>query len=341
MPRLRSVIKRVIAYALYYSGALWLYAALVLRNRAVVLMYHRVLPAGADTFSDDGIIVTPETFEANMRFLRRHFVPLTAAGFRECLERGSFPRRACLVTFDDGWQDNAVHTLPVLRNLGVPAAIFVATGYLGTDRTFWQEDMSRRLFAMSRGTEPARRLLEELNLSDACVADAANARRIVREFVTTLKTRGSSQVERVASLIAAAGDRPSGPANACGDDRFMSWDEVGRMASSGVVCIGSHAHSHIPLTQLGPERALSDLLQSIREIAERALPAPWLCAYPNGDFDDDVVHSVRAAGLELGFTTQPGRVAPDADRLRLPRVNVHENAASSEPEFLCRILGVF
>jgi hypothetical protein len=46
-------------------------------------------------------------------------------------------------------------------------------------------------------------------------------------------------------------------------------------------------------------------------------------------------------GLTLGFTTEHGYVAPRADPRRLPRVNIHESAASTQPEFMCRLLGLF
>jgi peptidoglycan/xylan/chitin deacetylase (PgdA/CDA1 family) len=97
----------------------------------------------------------------------------------------------------------------------------------------------------------------------------------------------------------------------------------------------------VPLTQLGLQKARAELLLSIREIETHGVPAPRLCAYPNGDYDEDVVESVKSAGLVLAFTTEPGRVAPGSDPYRLPRVNVHETAASTPPQFLCRLLGLF
>ena len=65
----REFLKRCIAYLLYWSGALWIYRRVLLRNRAIVLTYHRVLPDSADSCSAPGIVVTPSVFEANMKFL--------------------------------------------------------------------------------------------------------------------------------------------------------------------------------------------------------------------------------------------------------------------------------
>ena len=122
-PSLRATIKRLLTATLYFSGVAWLVSAWLFRRRALVLMYHRVLPdrPAPDAYSADAIVVTPETFERHMRFLRRFFTPVDGEQLRAML-RGEAPwqPRACLVTFDDGWFDNFEHALPVLRRERVP-----------------------------------------------------------------------------------------------------------------------------------------------------------------------------------------------------------------------------
>ena len=59
------------------------------------------------------------------------------------MERENFPRRGVVITFDDGYLDNLENALPILRDANVPATIYIATGYVGTDREFWWDDLER------------------------------------------------------------------------------------------------------------------------------------------------------------------------------------------------------
>jgi peptidoglycan/xylan/chitin deacetylase (PgdA/CDA1 family) len=299
------------------------------------------LPRDADSFSDSGIKVTPDTFAANVRFLRRHFAPLNAEEFVRCLRRGAFPRGACLVTFDDGWFDNEQYALPILHEGNVPAVFFVATGFIGSQEVFWQERMTRQLFMLSRHPGAGAQVLAELGVEDSRLADDATARVVVRSCVTRLKSRETAEFDRIGSAVSEACRQAGLDVTNLGDDRFMDWPSVVRVASSAMVTIGSHAHSHVPLTRLGPEKAEEDLRRSLTELSLRGIAAPPICAYPNGDFDASVIESLTRAGLEIGFTTEQGFVGAKSDLGKLPRVNLHENAAGTAPEFLCRILGIF
>jgi len=197
MHKLRARLKRLIAYSLYYTGTLWIYAAFKLKGRAVALTYHRVLPEEADSFSTRGIVVSPASFELQMDFLHRHFTILSADQFHACLARGAFPRRACLITFDDGWSDNDRFALPILERLGIPAVLFIATGYVGTGTVFWQEELTRWLYAASRSSTKATELLDELGIGAACGVTDTEARRIVRDFVTGMKSTEPTEVTRI------------------------------------------------------------------------------------------------------------------------------------------------
>lgn len=334
-------LRRWLAGALYYSGLLWLVAEFRLRGKAAVLMYHRVLPSGADTFSHLGIIITPRTFAAHVRFLKRHFRLLTPDQFRRELSDTGFGRRTCLVTFDDGWQDNHRYALPILKQHGVPAVIFVATAFIGQSTTFWQERLTRLLFRASRSSALGTDVLQEHGLLDTRALDDEHAELRMRDFVTTLKQRETSLVDRLIERLEADARRAGQDPLHLGEDRFLDWQEVRELHESGLVTIGSHAHSHTPLPRLGYAGAKLELARSQQELRDHGIPATPICAYPNGNVDDAVASAALDAGITLGFATGHGRVNERDDPMRLRRINVHDRSSATPAEFLCLILGIF
>lgn len=340
----KTFIKRAITASLYYSGVAWLCKAIVLRRRTVVLMYHRVLPAQPrpDAFSADAIVVTPATFERHMRFLRRFFNVITVEQLRSMLsgERSWIPR-SCVVTFDDGWFDNVEHALPVLNRNSVPAIVFVATAYLGTRQTFWQERLTRLLFGAWRLGQRSQPIFQELQSSDILLLQEEPARAAIRQLITRLKTGTQEQISeligRLEHWLLANGVAVEG----YGDDRFMSWSQAAALQNSGLVAVASHAHSHAPLTSISPASVAQELRESTQHLRAHLDREPRFLAYPNGDYNEQVTELARSAGFQLAFTTDIGWVAPGDDPLRLKRINISERGTQSNAGFLCRLLGWF
>ncbi len=91
-----------------------------------VLMYHHVLPKA-------GFIASAvEQFEAQMRFLAENqWHTLTSEEFAAFKRREfSPPKKSLLITFDDGWRDNAVYAYPILRHYGLKATMFLVTEWV-------------------------------------------------------------------------------------------------------------------------------------------------------------------------------------------------------------------
>ncbi len=96
-----------------------------------ILLYHRTSPV-YDGAPHPGINVTPAQFREQLIGLQRR-----GCGFlslRDVLEHRernkALPPRTVVVTFDDGYYCNYEYAWPILRELEVPATIFVSTAYL-------------------------------------------------------------------------------------------------------------------------------------------------------------------------------------------------------------------
>jgi hypothetical protein len=103
------------------------------RQVLTIFAYHRVLPT-PDPLRPGEVVA--EVFEAQMRFLSRNFSVLPLREAASKLKQARLPTRACCITFDDGYADNLTVAQPILEKYGVPATVFVATGFLDGRRMF-------------------------------------------------------------------------------------------------------------------------------------------------------------------------------------------------------------
>ena len=129
----------------------WTVRVVPWRQGVRVLGYHSVSDheAGLDGPHPNPFYITPDLFRAHLRFLTRAgYTFVTGEQFAAfSAGRGSPPRRAVLVTFDDGFADLLHTAVPILEEMGVPAVAFVVAGMIGRLGA-WQSSFpgpSRRL----------------------------------------------------------------------------------------------------------------------------------------------------------------------------------------------------
>jgi peptidoglycan/xylan/chitin deacetylase (PgdA/CDA1 family) len=108
-----------------------------------ILVYHRVAPETPE-LPKPTWNVPPDRFRAQLSgLIRRGY---WAWPLRKVLDwherRRPVPRNVFVVTFDDGYENVFRHAWPVLRELRVPATVFLATSYLDSERPFPCDDWS-------------------------------------------------------------------------------------------------------------------------------------------------------------------------------------------------------
>jgi len=100
-----------------------------------ILTYHRF------GRRPDRLTVTAQVFDAQMRYLRDHdyrVIPLRdVVGFLQGTAR--IPRRAVVLTIDDGYSSAYEVAYPVLKKYGFPATIMVYTDYIGHGGLTWSQ----------------------------------------------------------------------------------------------------------------------------------------------------------------------------------------------------------
>ena len=57
------------------------------------------------------------------------------------------------ITFDDGYKDNLIHALPILKELNVPATVYVVTKFLKGELSLWWRELHEYIFENSNNVK--------------------------------------------------------------------------------------------------------------------------------------------------------------------------------------------
>jgi peptidoglycan/xylan/chitin deacetylase (PgdA/CDA1 family) len=302
------------------------------RNRLVILTYHSVLPAASNSNIDSGEsrnVVDEEMFAWQMRYLAKHFHCLRLEDAVELLGSGQpLPQYSVVVTFDDGFRNNLRYAFPILQGCGVPATIFLTTGYIGRGtQLLWTERVGRLLRAaelpqtVTLPAEPA-----PLTLSFGTEAEREDAARLVLSWLKSMPARQRDQVVQVLDDRLRRAHRAVSTTAGPDPDRytFLTWNEAQSLARGGIT-IGSHTVDHPIMSSLDDDRRQFEVVESKKEI-ERHLGMPCtLFSYPNGtaaDFDDRDKTNLGNAGYVAAVSQIAGVNDKSTDRFALRRLNI-------------------
>lgn len=301
----------------------------MLRRDLRILAYHRVLDdERLDGFDFDPELVsaTADDFRWQVRRVARHMEPVRFADVIAHIEGGPpLPKRALLVTFDDGYDDNYHVAFPILRELGVPATFFVSTGHVDSGMPFeydWLVHMVRNAppgeVRLEAGPEGGALSFDVPSALDARLAVAGDLLARMKEIPALAQT---ALVGRLASLWGM----PPRPHPQC---RPMTWDQLREMDAAGME-IGSHGVHHRMLAKLPRDEMAWELQESAKRLsAELGHPALSV-AYPVGGpdaYDDAVVDAARASGFKAGCSYISGTSqAAHGNRFELRRIPVERH----------------
>jgi colanic acid/amylovoran biosynthesis glycosyltransferase len=281
-----------------------------------VLAYHRIVQPGDHPSVNPSLrSATPEAFQLQMEHLARRYHVVSLQDVTRAFSGGpALPPRAALVTFDDAYVDFGAVAWPIMRALGVPAALFVPTAHAANGgRHFWWDRLHR---ALELTRENALRMPEVGELALRNPIQRRSARMWLQSLVKSMPhERAMQMVERVCTSLGVA-DSP---------ERLVhDWDELRALASDGVAVV-PHTRTHIAMPCVDAV-TLREEIRGSREDVRREIGTllPVFC-YPFGLFDARAVRAVADEGVEVCFTCDPGHNAlPLQDPLRVRRTVITE-----------------
>ena len=317
---LKSAIIRSGLRAIDWTRAdLW--AAPVARGAGVILMFHHVRPAAYGAFAPNRLLeITPDFLDTVLSMVKEAGFDLIAQDALPQRLREPGPRPFAVLTFDDGYRDNAEHALPVLRAHDAPATFFVTTGFAdGHGRLWWLE--------LEEAIRNLDRVIFTHDGRDFDLPARDDAEKVIA-FETTYWRLRSGDEATLLAIIADLAREAGIDSRALTRSLCMTWDELTGVAADPLITIGAHTVTHPMLAKHDDATARFEIVESRDRIAGRlGIPVNHF-AYPVGDPGSAGARDftlAQEAGFTTAVTTRPGHVfkAHAAHPHALPRVSVN------------------
>ncbi len=121
---MKQFLAQLMSWIVYCSGLPFLFREIYARRKVTIVNYHNP---------------KPNIFKEHAQFFSRNYSFVSIDQVVDCLEKQTFsrlPPNPLLITFDDGYADNAL-LFPILHRYHIPATIYAVAGVVGTNRHFW------------------------------------------------------------------------------------------------------------------------------------------------------------------------------------------------------------
>jgi peptidoglycan/xylan/chitin deacetylase (PgdA/CDA1 family) len=298
-------------------GMLWRAKALRLLSsrRPIVLMYHAIAPGSGDYFG-------PEVFERHVRFLKSRFRFISPQEYGRA-RRGTEDIEV-LLTFDDGFLNNALYVAPILKRHQVPAIFFISTRHCGGVRPLWFAYLS----AFSRWFPEMEIALDGTTYNLSPRLRKQSMRRL-EGYLLSLRPHPQAMYDKIErGLPSMETFTPRKHSN----DHYagMTWDHIREIAQDPLFEIGSHTVDHPFLTQCDDAEMEIQVKANREELEHVTGKQIRSIAYPSGDYDIKVTEKCRELGIDRRYAVdlRSGAVEGSPDLSSIPRVGVYKPSLS-------------
>ena len=308
----------------------------------LILLYHRVTSLSVDPFHQ---AVTPDHFAQHLNVLQKSFPVLKLEDAIHCAQGMSVPDRSVVITFDDGYYDLLHLALPILKEYNMPATAFVTSGFIGTNREPWWDELEKACLAneslpttleLQVGGKPfhwkrpdaiERRLLSRKDGRERSMYLPFAGGWRMQLFRTLYDRLWPLPTNEINELLGQLLDWANLPRVSRDTHRMLSANELRAIANDGTIEVGAHTLSHASLSS-------SPIDVQKREISESKIVLEGLAgrtvssfAYPFGgatDYTRQTTLLVEESGFKCACSAFDGIVQQGTGLFELPRFEVHD-----------------
>ncbi len=283
-------------------------------NSIINLMYHGVVEKDSTYFSPRHMTI--KQFERHLKYYRKEFDIITISDAFSYYRNGYKPKRkAITVSFDDGYSNNLYNALPLLEKYSIPTTIFVS-GICTKDmrvRALWSDlidclkyfnhdeiiELDGNIFRNFKHVD------HKMTINDfmkTCTVE--NRNRYLNDLVERYHL--DNKLNSIPSEIW----------------QILDKEQLIKLASSAVVEIGSHGHTHLNLAEIKKEEAVFELQHSKLSLENVINKEVNSLAYPDGNYNNELKNISEALGYKFQLAVNYLHDADWSDKRILNRFGI-------------------
>jgi peptidoglycan/xylan/chitin deacetylase (PgdA/CDA1 family) len=315
--QIKQMVKNAVYRAASWEPILKARRNIKLRDSIIVLMYHEV--AEDDHDIESWTVVKKSDFVKQMEYIHNVFQVVSLDEALQQIERGqAIHKPTAVITFDDGYAGNKEIVLPLAKSMKIPLTIFVSTRAVQEQIVYWYD----RLIHALQGDKAIDVDLKHISLNRYFINRSKGSKNWaeIERLLRDLKTLGPSFRERVVADIIAdlRGSTESGSYTMTP----LTLSDLYELAGCPLITIGAHSHCHNILTQLSNEE-ITKSVQTSKALLELWINRPVrYFSYPNGNYNDVVVNSLKVSGFKGSLTTVSRPWKRGESYFTIPRIGI-------------------
>lgn len=276
-------------------------------------------------------------FREQIRFFKQAFHIVSMEEVLAAAEgQVQLPKRALLLTFDDGYLDNYTYAMPILEESKVQASFFIP-GKTFSEHRLLDVNKIHYILASADISKLLPDVLERMNHYRGKEFDFPENKELFAEYAKANRfdTKEVIFIKRMLQTVL-----PEKLRNRISSDLFekyvgvteeqlayelyMTRQQIWIMKQHGMF-IGVHGYDHYWLGNLPQEKMQEDIQRALMVMDGLIDKNCWVMNYPYGSYNDEVVACVKNKGAKIGLTTTV-RVADLAqdELLLLPRLDCND-----------------
>ena len=266
-------------------------------HQCTVICFHRVI--NDDTIHlEDGpnrnLCVTKTFFENLLIYLRKEFNVISIDEIKYITHLKKNKRYIC-ITFDDGYIDNYLNAIPILKKYKIPATFFITNDFIDHKGIIWWYELWEILLKSNYLEFIFQKKHYSFKLNDK--KKKIKSFYIIRKLILNLDI---SNIEHLFNIITKNKVQKSY------SNYFMNWKQIIEIDKNNLFTIGSHTLSHPILKNETYEFVKKQMFFSKQILENKLKHEVKYIAYPFGRKHEANFREFKIAedlGFEIGFTT--------------------------------------